>query len=141
MKVSEIMTENPAKITRSTSLQEAAQKMAELDCGFLPVGDDDRLEGVITDRDIVIRAVAKGKSPQNGMAGEVLTNKVLYCFENDDIRDAAERMKQERVYRLVVLNNEKDRRLRGVITLGDISRQAHDEQLVGETAEKVTQAA
>lgn len=137
MKVSEIMTRNPVCITRLTTLQEAARKMDEMDCGFLIVGTDDELEGVITDRDIVTRAVAKGNSPQHIMAGEVMTHHVLYCFENDDLHHAAGRMKEGQVYRLAVLNNSWEKRLSGVITLGDISRKAHDERLVGETAEQV----
>jgi CBS domain-containing protein len=139
MKVSEIMTKNPIKAPKSTSIEDAAKKMEELDCGFLPIGNDERLEGVITDRDIVLRAVAKGKSPQTTLVGDILTGRVLHCLEDDDVEDAARRMQQEQVYRLVVLDNERDKRLRGIITLGDISRQAYDEELVGETAEKVAQ--
>ena len=141
MQVSEIMTKNPVKVSKNITIQEAAQRMEELDCGFLPVGGDDTLEGVVTDRDIVLRAVAKGKAPQTVTVGEVLTNRVLYCLENDDIQDAAERMKQEQVYRLVVVNNEQEKRLIGIITLGDISRQADDQQLVGETAQEVAKQA
>jgi CBS domain-containing protein/rhodanese-related sulfurtransferase len=140
MRVSEIMTTNPVKISMNATIREAAQKMEELDCGFLPVGSGDNLEGVVTDRDIVVRAVAKGKSPDVATVGEALTDSVLYCFENDDVREAAERMKEEQVYRLLVLNNERDKRLRGVVTLGDISRHTGNARLVGETAQEVGQA-
>lgn len=139
MKVSEVMTENPVKIPKNTTIENAAKKMLELDCGFLPIGGGNRLEGVITDRDIVLRAIANGRSPQATLVTEVQTTSVLYCFEDDDIEDAADRMQEEQVYRLVVLDNERDRNLRGIITLGDIARQTHNEQLVGETAKKVAQ--
>ncbi len=141
MKVWEIMTKKPIKISRSTSIQEAALKMKELDCGFLPVGSDDTLEGVITDRDIVLRAVANGQSPQAVTVGDILTNKVMYCLASDDILTAAKRMKKAQVYRLVVVNNDKEKWMQGIITLGDISRHTHDEKLVGETAERITEAA
>jgi CBS domain-containing protein len=141
MKVSEIMTKNPVKIPKSTSIEDAAKKMADLDSGFLPISDDDRLTGVITDRDIVLRAIAKGQSPQATLVGDILTGRVLYCLEDDDIEHAAKRMQQEQVYRLVVLDNERDKRLRGIITLGDISRQTQEKELVGKTAKKVAQQA
>lgn len=141
MQVSEIMTRNPVKISKRTTIAEAARKMRELDSGFLPIGEDSKLEGVITDRDIVIRGIANDKSPQNTTVGDILTDRVLYCLEDDDIEGAAERMKQEQVYRLVVVNNEDEKKLLGIITLGDISRKTHDTDLVGETAEKVAQKA
>jgi CBS domain-containing protein len=137
MQVSEIMTKDPVKINLDTSIQEAAQTMKELDCGFLPIGSNGKLEGVLTDRDIVIRAIAEGKSLQTTKVKDILTDNVLYCSVDDDIRDAAERMRDEQVYRLVVVNNEEDKQLEGILTLGDIARQTDDAELVGETAEKV----
>jgi CBS domain-containing protein len=141
MQVSEIMTKNPVKISKDTSIVDAAKKMEELDTGFLPIGSDETLEGVITDRDIVIRAIAKGKSPEDTSVGEILTDRVLYCLETDDIEDAADRMEQEQVYRLVVVNNDNQKKLLGIVTLGDISRKTHDAELVGKTTKKVSQQA
>lgn len=141
MKVRELMTKNPKVISKNTSLHEAAKVMDQLDCGFLPVGDNDRLDGVVTDRDIVLRAVAEGKDLNTCTAGEVITNRVLYCFEEDDIQDAARSMREQQVYRLVVLNNRDEKRLRGIITLGDIARQCEEDKLVGETHQKVCKAA
>ena len=141
MQVKDLMCSNPSYISKSTSLQETAQKMQELDCGFLPVGDGDKLDGVVTDRDIVLRAVAKRKDFQNTTAGDVLSDKVLYCFEDDSIEKAATSMRDQQVYRLVVLNNANEKRLCGIISLGDISRCGEHDQLVGETAEEISKAA
>lgn len=141
MQVKDIMCSDPNWISKETSLQEAAQKMEDLDCGFLPVGDGDKLDGVVTDRDIVLRAVAKGKDIRSMTAGDMLTDKVLYCFENDSVEEAAKSMREQRVYRLVVLNNREDKRLRGIVSLGDISREGQHDALVGETAEEICKAA
>lgn len=127
MQVREIMSKEPTYIAPSTTLKEAAQKMEELDCGFLAIGekDKDKLTGVVTDRDIAIRAVARGDDPNTTTVEDVKTPKVLYCFEDDDVDEAAENMRDNQVYRLIVLNNEKEKRLRGVVTLGDIVRHNH----------------
>ncbi|MFZ5913490.1 MAG: CBS domain-containing protein [Pseudomonadota bacterium] len=140
MQVKDIMSSRPAYISKETSLQETAQKMEELDCGFLPVGDGDKLDGVLTDRDIVLRAVAKGKDLKNTTAGDMLTDRVLYCFEEDSVEEAARNMREQQVYRLVVLNNSQEKRLRGVVSLGDISRKGQYDALVGETAEEISKA-
>ncbi len=141
MQVKDIMCSNPTYISKETSLQETAQKMSELDCGFLPVGDGDKLDGVVTDRDIVLRAVAKGKDFKSTTAGDMLTGKVLYCFEDDSVEEAAKSMREQQVYRLVVLNNSAEKRLRGIVSLGDISREGQHDALVGETAEEICKAA
>lgn len=136
-KVKECMTRNPTVISKTTSIEEVARKMQELDTGFLPVGDGDRLDGVVTDRDIVLRVLAQGKDPHTTTAGEAITDKVLYCFEEDNIREAARSMKEQQVYRLVVLSDRETKRLRGIVTLGDISRNCQETKLVGETTEAV----
>lgn len=141
MQVKDLMSEKPYYMSKKDSLQAVAEKMAELDCGFIPVGDDDRLDGVITDRDIVIRAVAKGKNLSAEKAGDYITRKVWYCFEDDSVDEAAKSMKNLQVYRLIVLNNKKNKRLRGVITLGDVSRHGKMDNLVGETSEEICKAA
>lgn len=141
MQVKEAMCKQAEYISKSTNIMKAAQKMQELECGFLPVGDDDKLDGVITDRDIVLRVVAAGKDPRETEAGEILTDKVLYCFEDDSLEEAAKSMKEQQVLRLIVLNNKQDKRLKGIITLGDISRATNDKNLVGETSCCVAKAA
>lgn len=135
MKVRDIMTENVDYLSPTATLRDAAQEMLSRDCGFLPISDDQgqKLAGVITDRDITIRAVAEGKDPETTRASEILTNKVLYCFADDSLEDAADNMREQAVYRLIVLDNARDKQLCGVISLGDIVRHDHT-SLAGKTA-------
>lgn len=141
MNISEIMSEKPAYLSKSDSVQKAAQRMKELDCGFLPVGDNDRLDGVITDRDIVLRCVAEGRDVTTIKAGDILSDRVLYCAQDDDIEAVARNMGDQQVCRLIVLNNRTDKRMVGIVSLGDISRYGSLDQLVGETSECVKKAA
>jgi CBS domain-containing protein len=92
--------------------------MAECDCGVVPVGDGDRLVGIVTDRDIAVRAVAAGKSPDTPVR-EVMSQRVLYCYEEEDIDDVASNMADIKVRRLPVLNEKK--RMIGIVSLGDIA--------------------
>lgn len=126
MQVQHIMSSNVHYIPSSTTLSEAATMMLEIDTGFLPIGDPDKdkLQGVITDRDIVVRAIAVGKDPRQTTVSEVKTDKVLYCYQEDSVEKAAEHMRNQQVYRLIVLDGADSKRLCGVISLGDIVR--HD---------------
>jgi CBS domain-containing protein len=139
MQVKEIMEKNVKLIKPDTTLREAAEFMRECDCGYLPIGENDRLIGTITDRDIVIRGVAAGHSPDDVMVKDAMTEKVVYCFEEDDIKQAAEKMKEKQLRRLIVLNSDK--RLTGVVSLGDIARASNDNSLVGEIECGVAQVA
>ena len=121
MKVSECMTRQVFVISPKSSLREAAQRMAECDAGALPVGEDDRLVGVITDRDIAIRAVAKDL-PSDTPVRDVMSPEVLYCYEDDDIERVAENMGEQQIRRLPVVNSDK--RLVGIISLGDLATRA-----------------
>jgi CBS domain-containing protein len=135
MQVHELMTSKPQFVPSSTTLKEAAQKMRDLDCGFLPVADarEEKLAGVVTDRDIAVRAVADGMDPTTTTVTDIKTDGVLYCFKDDDVKQAAERMRSKQVYRLIVLDDRENKKLCGVISLGDIMR--HDQSaLAGETA-------
>src|SRR3954467_9998326 len=105
MTIKDIMTPKPECVSPDTTLQEAARKMRDLDVGPLPVcGDDDRLAGMITDRDITIRAVAEGKDPKTATVREAMTEEVVYGFEDQDLDDAARVMEQKQIRRLTVLN-------------------------------------
>ncbi len=139
MQVQQVMTRNVEYIPSDTSLANAAMKMRDADIGFLPIGnsDEDKLQGVITDRDIVVRAIATGQDPQQTTVSEAKTDKVLYCFEEDSVEEAADSMRKQQVYRLIVLNNRDEKRLAGIVSLGDVVR--HDkEELAGETARGIT---
>jgi CBS domain-containing protein len=118
MKVREIMTPDVRLAAPDLTLCEAACIMAERDTGALPVGEKDRLVGMITDRDIAIRAVAKGKSPDTPVR-DVMSKEVLYCFEDEDVDHVAKNMGDVKVRRLPVLNREK--RLVGIVSIGDLS--------------------
>jgi CBS domain-containing protein len=118
MQVSEAMSSD-VKIARPDQpIRDAARIMMDIDAGVLPVGDNDRLVGMITDRDIAVRAVAAGKPPTTRVR-EVMSAEVKYCFEDEDLDDVAENMAELKLRRLPVLNREK--RLVGILSLGDIA--------------------
>lgn len=121
MKVSEVMSQQVEIATPEDSIQRAAQMMARIDAGILPVAQGDRLVGMITDRDIAIRGVGEGRSPADTPVNEIMTREVKYCFEDDDVGKVAENMAELQVRRLPVLS--RDKRLRGIISLGDIARE------------------
>ncbi len=119
MKVNKCMTREVHLASPTQTLREAALMMAEIDAGALPVRQDDRLVGMITDRDIAVRAVAQGKSPDTPI-GEIMSREVLYCFDDQELEDVARNMGDVKVRRLPVLN--RDKRLVGIVSLGDLSR-------------------
>ena len=118
MRVSEAMSRNVCVASPDQSICEAACSMAQLDAGAMPVGKDDRLVGMITDRDIAVRAVAAGKGPDTPVR-DVMTPEVKYCYEDEDLAHVAKNMGELRVRRLPVLN--RDKRLVGILSLGDIA--------------------
>jgi len=119
MKVSAAMTRDVKLVKPQTTIREAAALMAQIDAGSLPVAENDRLIGMVTDRDIAIRAVAEGKSPQTKVT-EIMTRQMLYCFEDDELDDVAINMGQNQVRRFPVINHDK--RLVGILSLGDVVR-------------------
>lgn len=137
MKVQEIMTKGTECVSPSSSLQEAAQKMRNLDVGPLPVCENDRLVGMITDRDITVRAVAEGCDSKRTTVKQVMTPDVVYCYEDQDVQEAARLMQENQIRRLLVIN--KDKRLVGIVSLGDLAVETGDERLAGETLEQVSQ--
>jgi len=118
MQVKEAMSSDVKIADPNQTIRDAAKMMADIDAGSLPVGENDRLVGMITDRDIAIRAVAAGKPPSTKIR-EIMTTEVKYCFEEDDLDDVAENMADIKVRRLPVLNQEK--RLVGIVSLGDLA--------------------
>lgn len=126
MNVSDYMTRDVTVVSPNDTLQHAAKIMAQIDCGVLPVGENDRLVGMITDRDMAIRAVAEGKDPVQTRVRDVMTREVRYVYEDDLISDAADTMAELQVRRLPVISREK--RLVGIISLGDIAREDEPRQ-------------
>ena len=140
MQVKEVMTRGVECTRPDASLQEAARKMRDLDVGPLPVcGDNDRLVGMLTDRDITIRAVAEGQDPKTARVQDVMTPDITYCFEDQDLTEASRLMEQNQIRRLVVLN--RDKRLVGIVSLGDLAVKTGNERLSGEALEQVSEPA
>ena len=121
MKLSEIMTRDVVVLQPDDSLQSAAKKMRDRNIGFLPVCDGEELIGVISDRDITIRALADGMDVNIMLGRDLMTVPAIYCFDDQDISEAAKIMEENQIRRLVVLSRE-DRRLVGVVSLGDLAR-------------------
>ena len=125
MKVAECMTSDVEIVSPDQPIREAAQFMLRADAGSMPVGEGDRLVGMVTDRDITVRAVAEGRGPETPVR-DVMTDEVIYCFEDDDVEEAALKMSDSQVRRLPVLSRE-DESLVGIVSLGDISRSEQSE--------------
>lgn len=119
MQVSEIMTRDVETIPPEASLQQAAAAMEALGVGSLPVCDGKRLVGAITDRDIVVRGVAAGISPIDGLVSDCMTEDIVYAFCDEEADEVLERMKTLQIRRLAVL--DRDKTLAGIISLGDIA--------------------
>lgn len=120
MQVHEVMTRSVELIDPNTTIRDAARRMRDGDLGALPVGENDRLIGMVTDRDITVRAVAEDRPAGNTPVREVMSEGIIYCFEDDPLDQAAKVMRQHLVRRLPVLTHDK--RLVGVIALADLAR-------------------
>jgi CBS domain-containing protein len=121
MQLKDVMTTKVQLTDPSAKLKEAAISMRDGDFGLLPVGANDRLVGTITDRDIAVRAVAEGKDPNTTTVGDVMSEGIHYCFEDQEVEDAARLMSEAQVRRLPVLN--RDKRLVGIVALADLATQ------------------
>ena len=118
MKVKEAMTRDVRLVKPDQPISEAAKLMAELDIGALPVEESDRLVGMITDRDIAVRAVAVGRGPDTPVS-EVMSREIKYCYEDQSIDEVTQNMGELRIRRLPVLT--RDKRLVGILSLGDLA--------------------
>ncbi len=121
MKLGEIMTREVEVIQPDDALRVAAKKMRDRDIGFLLVCDGEALLGVLSDRDIIIRALADGMDVNVMLARDLMTTPAIYCFEDQDLSEAAKIMEENQIRRLVVLSRA-DKRLVGIISLGDLAR-------------------
>lgn len=122
MKVKDAMHKGAVWVEASTPVSEVAKKMKAFDIGAIPVGENDRLVGIITDRDITVRCVSEGKDCSQIPAKEIMTEGVVYCNEEEDLADAVRIMEQRKIRRLPVLNNDK--RLVGMLSIDDIAHAA-----------------
>ena len=127
MLVRDAMTRDVHIASPEQTIADAARMMADQDIGCLPVGDQDRLVGMLTDRDIVVRALAQGRDGQS-LVGEIMTRSVKYCFEDEDMDEVLSNMGEVRIRRVPVV--DRDKHLVGVLSLGDAAR-VHDPEAVG----------
>ena len=135
MKVSEVMTRDVQTVRPDQPVQQAANFMLNADAGSIPVTDGDRLIGMITDRDIAVRGIAKGYGPDTPVR-ELMTDDLVIVRLDDDVEDAASKMSEAQVRRLPVI--DQDERLCGIVSLGDLSRET-DTDCASEALEGVSQ--
>lgn len=139
MRVSEIMSKEPATIAMNTTLMDAAQKMQMFDIGALPVVEEGHVKGMLTDRDIVIRGLAEGKDPSSTAAHDVMTTDVFCVFEDQDITEAVASMRDQQIRRLPVLDRAD--KLVGVVSLGNLCCASEDEHMTAGLARCVSEPA
>lgn len=135
MRISECMSRDVRLARPSDTIQSVARMMANIDCGCMPVQENDRLAGMITDRDIAIRAIAEGKGPDTPIA-EVMSRDVKYCYEDDEIDDVLRNMGDIKLRRLPVVN--RDKRLVGIISLSDLASRG-EEPRAGEALQHIAE--
>jgi len=139
MKIRDIMTPDVECVWPDDSLQEAALKMKEMDVGPLPVCDRDHIAGMLTDRDITVRAVAEGRDPRSTRVRDVMTRDVISCYEDEDVEEAARLMQARQVRRLLVLNRHQ--RLVGIVSLGKLAAETGDPYRMGEVLQDISEPA
>ena len=137
MLVRDAMTPEAAVVRPDATLAEAAETMRAQNVGSLPVCHGERLVGMLTDRDVTVRATAAGRDPKTVRVSEAMTPEIVYCFDDQDVREAAGVMERHGVRRLAVLNRAE--RLVGVISLDDIAVEAADQRLAGEVVQRAAQ--
>jgi CBS domain-containing protein len=139
MRIGDVMTRRVEVIHPDASVADAAEKMKSLDVGVLPVCDGDRLVGMITDRDITVRATAEGCVATLTKVSSAMTEDVQYCFEDDDVATVAEIMERAQIRRLPVVNREK--RLVGIVSLGDLATTPDTRGLAEDALEDISEPA
>lgn len=136
MKLKTIMTENVEVVAPDCTVQEAAQKMETCDIGAIPVCDGEKLLGMVTDRDITVRCVARGLDPRQATVRDIVSQPIIFGYEEMTVEEAARLMEVKQIRRLVVLNGDK--KLVGVVALGDLATKS-SESLAGEALEKISE--
>ena len=136
MQLSEVITRDVETIPPTATVQEAAQRMRSRDVGSLPVCDGSRLLGMITDRDITVRAIADGRDPANTQVKDAMTPDVVCAYEDDDLSKVAKVMQDHQIRRIPVVSRS-DKKLVGIVALADVAR-AGDDKLSGHTVEEIS---
>lgn len=137
--VKELMTPHPCLISPESTVDQAAQKMKEINCGVLPVGMEQKLEGILTDRDIVLRIVAEDLDANSIQVKDIMTPQVFSCKEDDTLQEAADEMVKHKIGRLVVL--DKDHKVSGILSFGGLVRNTADQELISDVMRHVSAAA
>jgi len=137
MNVESLMTREVAVVSPTDSVRSAADVLKRLNIGSAPVCNGRSLVGMITDRDIAVRAVADGRDPLNTPVEQVMTRDVVYCFEDQDVQEVADAMSASQVRRMPILNRQHE--LVGIVSLGDLAVDVADDEMSGEVLEEVSQ--
>ena len=138
MLVKAIMTHNAEVVSPGDTLEQAARKMEELNIGPLPVCEGRRVVGILTDRDITVRATAAGSDPKETLVYEAMSLDIVTCFEDQDVNEAVRLMKEKQIRRLLVVNRANE--LVGVVSLADLATEAWDPEQPGEVLRKVSES-
>jgi CBS domain-containing protein len=136
MQVKDAMTKDVELASPTQTIRQAALLMGKADCGALPVADKDSLVGMITDRDIAVRAVAAGKGPKT-LVKDIMSAEVLYCYEDQTLEEVADNLGDQKVRRLPVMNREK--RLVGILSLGDLARKGNGSDPAAEALKAISE--
>jgi len=137
MNVENLMTREVAVVSPTDSVRSAADVLKRLNIGSAPVCNGRSLVGMITDRDIAVRAVADGRDPVNTPVEQVMTRDVIYCFVDQDVQEVADAMASSQVRRMPILNRQHE--LVGIVSLGDLAVDVADDEMTGEVLEEVSQ--
>lgn len=136
--VAEVMTRDARAVSPQESVQRAAQLMDELNVGALPVCEGQTLVGMVTDRDITIRATAAGRSPAEAHVDEVMSTEVRWCFEDEPLDDVMSKMADSQIRRVPVLSHDDQKRLVGIVALGDLLTKSAQPQAASGTAGQIS---
>jgi CBS domain-containing protein len=137
MLLHEIMTHNVEVVSPGDTLEQAARKMEELGVGPMPVCEGQRVVGLLTDRDITVRATAAGCDPKTTLVADAMSQDIIFCYEDEDVQEAARLMKDKQIRRLLVMNRANE--LAGIVSLGDLATEARDPGQSGEVLKKVSE--
>lgn len=139
MQIKDVMSRDVELADPGMPIQKAAALMRDGDFGVLPVGENDRLVGILTDRDIAVRCCAEGQDPKTATAGDVMTDEVRWAYEDTSVEDGAKLMQKHQIRRLPVVN--ADKRLVGIVALGDFAVESSEIRPAAETLSKVSKSA
>jgi CBS domain-containing protein len=132
----EVMTTNVTTLMPSATVQDAAQQMKALNVGSIPICERNQLLGMLTDRDIVVRVIAERHNPETQQIQDVMTPQVDYCYEDQDVEEAAQIMQDRQIRRLPII--DRDNRLVGIVSLGDLAVKTNEEKTMAQALEQIS---